>query len=178
MAVEVQVPGRCNIRVSIDDGANYNSLGFTQDGVELTFEPFTLDVPGDEHGGTDGPPIDVQFLGMIVRIRLQLTSWDTAVWKTIETRINDGVFGEVQQADIGALMFSHKYQLSIEPLPSRDLTNAADFDFEFERVIFKSGHEVNVGTKFATLVIEAEGHRDPSDPSQAAAQIFDQTKPA
>ena len=63
MPPQIQVAGLAPIKV---DG---ELLGYTRNGADTTKEAYWLDVPGDENGGDDGPPIDVQYLGEIARVR-------------------------------------------------------------------------------------------------------------
>ena len=68
MAIAVIVDGLVTVKITPYGGAQA-SLGYTRNGVDITFEGFFLDVMGDETGGDDGPPIDRQYLGEIARIR-------------------------------------------------------------------------------------------------------------
>ena len=45
------------------------TLGYTQNGVQIEEELYTGDVKGDENGGEEGPPIDVQYFGEVHRVR-------------------------------------------------------------------------------------------------------------
>ena len=68
MANLVHVAGLALIKISFG-GSGYLELGYTRNGADITHEGFFLDVPGDENGGDEGPPIEIQFLGEIARVR-------------------------------------------------------------------------------------------------------------
>lgn len=154
MAVTIVVPGLATVKLDTGDANALEILGTTRNGVEITFEGFFLDVPGDENGGDDGPPIDVQYLGETARIRMELTKWDTAIADKITHRERGGTAGVVPTA--GNLQFqgSKSYRL---------LINTVSVPFNFPRTIIRMPIEINRGTKFSTLVIEGEAHKNASN---------------
>jgi len=155
MAVIVQVPGLATVLV--DEGV----LGYTRNGVEITHDASWLDVPGDQNGGDDGPPIDVQFSGMIDRVRMELTKWDNTVADLIRPRLSGAVAGTAAPA--GTLMFgddkTYRLRIAVDGLV---------LHFDYPRAFPRMPIEENRGTKFATLVIEWECHQD------ADRKVYDQ----
>ena len=73
MAVAVQVAGLATIKIAAAVGSPLYTLGYTQNGAFITTEGYTVNVPGDENGGDDGPPIEIQSLGETARVRLEFT---------------------------------------------------------------------------------------------------------
>lgn len=143
--VQVQVAGLAAIKI---DG---ELLGYTRNGADSTNEAFWLDVPGDQNGGDDGPPIDIQYLGEIVRVRLELTKWNETVADKIRARVKGATAGA--PAEVGTLMGrdSKSVRLTID---------APNLPRNYPRAIPRMPIEMNRGTKFSTLVCEFECHRD------------------
>lgn len=149
MAAAVQVAGACLIQVNA--GAGIESLGYSVNGVDATAEAFWIDVPGDENGGEQGPPIEIQFLGEIARIRMELSKWDSSVFAKVEARLKSATAGTPSTP--GTLVFANS-------LDMRLLLNATNFDRNFPRAIPRGAIEMNRGTRWARAVIEWECHKD------------------
>ena len=136
---------------------NDEKLGYTRNGVDFTDEGFFIDVPGDEYGGDEGPPIDVQYLGGIARFRIELTKYDLATASKLIGRIPDASVGTIKAGfnSPGTLLFqdSNTYVVHIESVET-------GFKMRFPRAIIRNPIELNRGTKFTTLVMEIEGHAD------------------
>lgn len=158
MAEEILVAGLASVYIG-GEGAAYPAamslLGFTRNGAEISATGYFLDVPGDEHGGDDGPPIDVQYMGEIASVRLELTKWDLALGRTVESRRNSGTGGSPGTA--GALMFGG---VAGSSLAFRVLVNTATAAQRrnFLRCFPRNVIEINKGTRFSTLVVEFEAH--------------------
>jgi len=125
-------------------------LGYTRNGAEISFQGFFLDVPGDENGGDDGPPIDVQYMGETATIRMELTKYNATVAEQVQARLSDGAGGVPGQA--GFLMFgdAKAWRLLIVP---------ANSPINFPRAFPRNVIELNKGTRFSTLVVEFEAHK-------------------
>ncbi len=149
MPVGIQVSGLASVVV---EGT---LLGYTRNGVEIVHDAFYLDVPGDENGGDDGPPIDIQLLGEIDRIRCELTKWDNTVANVIRSRVKTGggIAGIVPNT--GVLMFGDALYFPLAIIPAYRLP------FNYAYAFPRSAVEENRGTKFATLVVEFECHKNP-----------------
>ena len=145
MAMTINVDGVTKI---VFDGED---LGFTRNGADVTLEGFFIDIPGDAHGGDDGPPIDVQYLGELARVRVELTKYDVAVALPLYERFPASAAGVPVITPGSSLLFqdSQKRALVLSSA-SRTMTFAAAFP--------RAPVEVNKGTKFSTLVCEFECH--------------------
>lgn len=155
MAAVIQVAGLASVRLGAGAG---NLLGYTRNGVEITHDGFYLDVPGDANGGDDGPPIDIQKLGQIDRVRCELTKWDQAQADIVRSRIGTGgSAGTVPTT--GALMFAAGlcFELFIS------VTSVVIPSFRYKYAFPRSAIEENRGTKFSTFVFEFECHMNSSD---------------
>jgi hypothetical protein len=140
MALAVHVAGKALIQ--IDAGAGLESLGYTINGVEISDDPFFSDVPSDENGGDEGPPIDVQFFGFVATIRIELSRWDSAVAAKIHPFLAGGTAGV--QGTSGTLMSGNAYRLLILPT---NLPRNYPVAFPSEP------QEINKGTKYSRLAI-------------------------
>ncbi len=149
MAVAILVAGLADIQV-FTAGATAERLGYTRNGAETTKEGFFLDVPGDQLGGDDGPPIDVQYFGEIVRVRCELTKFDNAVADELKSRTLNGTAGAPVAA--GSLMFG-----AADKAIRLCIKSAGD-PINFLRAFPRFPIEQNRGTKFSTLKIEFECH--------------------
>jgi hypothetical protein len=151
MAEAIQVTGPVVVRVGAE-GANLASLsllGYTRNGAEMSQQGFFLDVPGDEYGGDDGPPIDVQYMGETATIRLELTKWDATVAAEVEARLQGGTGGTPGVP--GTLMFGGSVSWRV-------LLDTTSGDRNFLRCFPREVIELNKGTRFSTLVVVFEAH--------------------
>lgn len=157
MTVQVNVAGVNTVSVDTGTSNALEALGVPLDTPSITDRSFELDVHGDAHGGPDGPPIDVQFLGRVIDVRIEFSTYDRAVLNKIYSRLNGGSGDEttVATADIGDLYFQ-------ESRSFRVLINNANDPRNYLRCIFRNPIEVGVGTKFSRLVIDFTAYRNAS----------------
>lgn len=149
MAATPQVFGPAVIKV----GAALDTLGYTRQSAEIRSQAFFVDVPGDENGGDQGPPIDVQYLGEICRIRLELTKWDEAVADDVRSRLLGGTEG--QPGTPGTFMFQGAKTIRV-------LVHSTTGPMNFPRCFLRNEWEINKGAHYSTLVLEFEAHKDGS----------------
>ena len=173
VAPAVQVFGPALVSVSTfyyqAGESDYYPLGYTRNGVDQTEEAFWLDVPGDEHGGDDGPPIDIQFLGGIVRVRSEFTKWNVNNVNMVRGRVEDSgagtpVIGEgyIPCKAIGSLQIAGQSAFALRIRPSCTVVGNSYYQYFFPIAIPRAPIELNHATKFATVVMEFECHRVPS----------------
>ena len=154
MAITVNVAGLATIKAGTGASGALESLGYTMDGARITSEGYTTNVPGDQNGGDEGPPVEIQYLGETARVRLEMTKWDTAVQAKLEARFKGGTAGTPPTA--GSLMFAGGgyFRLLIHsPATPRNFICAS---------LLKQPIEINKGTKFSRLVLEFECYKDPT----------------
>ncbi len=163
----IQVDGLCEISVTTGSAFALEVLGFTRNGAEVTGEAFWIDVPGDQWAGDDGPPIDVQYVGEIERVRLELTKFDNNLANKLKMRLNDaGVVYDGTSANAGkrlsagTLVFANSFAvgLLLRPL-GRQTGDVPQRPLYFPRAIPRMPVEENKGTKFSTLILEFECHQ-------------------
>ncbi len=161
MAMTVHTAGITTVKIKIaSDSSLPLSLGQTRNYAEVTKEAFFLDVPGDANGGDDGPPIEIQYLGEICRVRVELTKYDNTVANLVRARLNGGTAGTPGTA--GSLMFAGTNIVRLV------LDNAND-PRNFNRAIPRMPIEIGRGTKYSTLICEFECHKD------SAGLLYDNT---
>lgn len=148
MTAAVFTAGAVLVKTGTGSASALESLGYTANGVEIDEELKTLDVPGDENGGDEGVPIDIQNLGQIHHIRMELTKFDIAVIAKITPRVLGGTNGE--QGTIGALF-------AAGTLTYRVLLTGTNFTRNYLKCIPRGVREV-VGTKFTRWVLEWDAY--------------------
>lgn len=164
MASQINRAGVTTVKVDAGDGLE--TLGQAVDMPEVRDQTYWHDVPGDAHGGPQGPPIDIQFLGRTIGVRCELSKYDATIAEKIRARlaqITTHYPGTVRTADIGALMIQNSNYFRVL------LSNAND-PRNFPICILREPEEIAVGTKFSTLILEFEAHRN-----QSTGIIYDTT---
>lgn len=153
MANQVNVAGAVQIKTGTGSASALEVLGYTINGARITENAYFSDVPGDENGGNEGPPIDVQYFGQVDFIRLELSKYDPAVWAKIVPLLKGGTAGSA--GTVGTLVFSGSADFRV-------LLLGSNFTRNYLRCIPRQPQDINVGSKFSTLVLEFECHKDGS----------------
>ena len=153
MAEIIQVAGACECKIQMTNFASdvITTLGFTRNFGEIRTEARFLDVPGDENGGDDGIPIDIQYLGEIAIVRLELTKYDTAAANAVRARLDNATFGT--NAAIGTLMFGATKTMRV-------ILDTPSLPHNFPLCIPNGAIEIGVGTKYSTLILEFTAYPD------------------
>jgi len=127
-------------------------LGYTRTGAAIRGKAVFQDVPGDENGGEQGPPIDIQYLGETAVIRLELTKYDPAIAAKALARLKDGTEGTTGVS--GTLMFGSDKtsSLTLSPISGQAMV--------FPRGLLRGDWELTRGTRYSTLAREFEAHKD------------------
>lgn len=160
MPTQIEIPGFCSVKVQQASGtlATLVELGITRNGVTVSYEHFYYDVPGDEFGGDDGPPIDVQWLGSIARVRCEFTKYNRTYLDAVLGLVQGSTFGDMNTQSSG----SSKYpgELLFTPLNYTRvlLDNSIGDRMNFPRCIIRAPHEQNYSTKYASPIVEFEAH--------------------
>ena len=143
----VVVDGACPIYLNTGNSAAIQKLGYSINGVTIIEDVFLLDVPGDQNGGDSGPPIDIQYLGQVDRVRLELSKWDPAVVDKIQPRLNGAVATPGLISTPGTLIAAggFGYRLILNP-PNRP----RNYYFAVPR----SPIDLNKGTRWSRKTIE------------------------
>lgn len=159
MSLTVNVTGLATIQIATAAApTSLLTLGYTQNGAQVTLEGYDLKVPGDENGGDDGPPIEIQYLGQTARVRLELTKFDVSVSDTVLKRLPSGTLGTPHNTDtpVGTLLFTNNQYFRL-------VINSTTRPFNFPcAVISKTPQELNLGTKFQRHIIEVECYKHPT----------------
>lgn len=140
MAVAIQVAGPVLIRTGTGSANALEDLGYSAEGVEIEENVRYLDVPGDQNGGSEGIPIDVQYLGQSDLIRFDLTKYDAAVMAKLTPRLKGGTAGSI--GTVGTL-----WQASSSYF--RVLLTATNFTRNYIGCLPLEPHSLNAGTKFS-----------------------------
>lgn len=126
-------------------------LGFCEDGVTISLEPFFDEIKSDDFGGRSGPPSDAQFLGAIGTVQMLFTKYTKLYLDNLScftgaalTANNKGLLPAigsfVRQDSLGA-------QLKLNG-PGENLS----FAFAF----LKDRYEMNSGTRWRRYMLGME----------------------
>jgi len=153
MAIAVVTTGPALVRVDTGASNALEDLGYSVDGVQIIERTFISDVYGDQNGGTDGPPIELQYMGQVDTVRMELSKFDDAVVDKIRPRLYGGTLGSSGTAGTLIAAGSLGFRLLIEPT-----TDPRNYLFAIPREPI----EVNRGTKRSLLIMEWECHANAS----------------
>lgn len=156
MALAIIYDGPALVRVT-GTGSTLGDFAYTADGVRVTQNPFYYQVPGDQNGGSDGPPIDLQILGETADITLDITKFDTTQMGYICSFINGGTSGVVPTS--GTLMFQEAKTFRVLIVPT--LNSVVTRPLNFPRCIVNPV-ELNKGVKFTRPFLSFTAHKDDS----------------
>ena len=154
MTVQINKAGFSTIKVNC--GAGLQILGYSLDMVDERDQAYWHDVPGDLHGGPQGPPIDSQLLGRLLHVRVELSKYDEAVLKKLRHRLatnNNSVEGVLADSEIGMLAFQDNKSIAV-------YVASANQPRYYSKCILREPIEVGRGTKFSTLILTFEAHRN------------------
>lgn len=153
MAAIVQVPGAALVKVNTGSASALQSLGYTENGVTYREEELVINVPGDQNGGDEGNPIEIQKLGIVTHVHLEFSKWDEVVSQQVQAKCNNNGTGPVGQGvsiTPGTLYFSNTLYFRLLIVP---LTNVA-FVRNFLTACPIEAHEINIGTRYAKFVVD------------------------
>lgn len=155
MATQIHVAGPVTIKIASPSNGSIETLGLSQNGIDITEQKFTVPVHGDAYGGEQGPPIDIQHLGMIHVVRFTLTVYDSAVLAKIRNVYAGSTGGELGTMGTLAFQETKSFRLLL------DSTNAA-FERNYVNVVFREPQEINMGTIHSKAMCVAECHANSS----------------
>jgi len=144
MALSIQVDGLATIKIASPFGGSLETLGYSENGVEITERLFTGDVHGDENGGDQGPPIDIQYFGEEHIIRMTLTKYDEAVLDKIRAGIAGGTAGTPGTSGTLYIQGGVAWRL---------LIHTVNRPRNYVQVVFTEPKEINKGTKHSKAMI-------------------------
>lgn len=152
MAVQPIYYGAGLVRVAAGSDS-LADLGYSADGVRISYRGYWLDVPSDRSGGEAGPPRDVQFMGVTADIICELTEFDATEAAKIQALVAGATLGTYADSTIGTLMRTDSNKTY------RILVNSTTVPFNFPTCIIRNAWEINKGTKHARFIFTAEAHR-------------------
>lgn len=137
--------------VKVNTGSGIASLGYSANGVDITEHTHWNDIHGDQNGGDEGSPIDIQFLGQQHTIRVDLTSYDEAVLDTL--RALGGTAGT--PITPGTLMFTESKAIRLIILTT-------SYPRNYPRAVVREAIDVNKGVKNSLPKLVFEAYKDGS----------------
>lgn len=163
MADAINLTGKVDVKLQFTAAGTLSKLGETMDMTDIEERAFFHNVPGDRHGGPQGPPIEVQWLGSMCVVRMDLSRWDTVVFDELRKRkIHTGTLGTVALTDVGKLMLTaNMFRLCLVST-TRPLN--------FPCVLLRDAIPFGMGTKFTSIGLQFECHRMPETVASWAAE--------
>lgn len=110
------VTGPVLVQVNFRDGDGFVNLGYTTDGVQPELIHYTNPIHSDQYGGTSGPEVERQFMGMSARISLSLPVFNATLVKYLrnaQRSENWSANANGQLVDIGGLLTCANRSLQI-----------------------------------------------------------------
>lgn len=111
---------------------NYDSvdLGYTEDRVEITIQPFFDDLHTDSWGGLAGPFADRQLLGAVASINCMLTKFDDAAVQKLSSFVEQGagVAGKIGAAKLGEFIYQDTMYATLD---LKSTLTGSSLKFEF-----------------------------------------------
>lgn len=133
----------------VDFGAN--ELGFAEDRIQISEQPFWHEVHADSYGGAGGPPCDVQYIGSLVYVTCLLNRFNEPTMRIIGRIASEKVTVDGTMPPTGWYM---RQDGSMKPL---SLVNAS-YTLTYEKAILKQGRKFNVGTRHQAFALTFECH--------------------
>jgi hypothetical protein len=154
---QIHVHGPCDLRWGTSS-TDLQRVGISEDGADITI------MYGREHIHSDqwGPfvPADVLVTGKMARITITLVHWDAAQLEIVRGGFRNRIAGEVQSADIGALMIQSGLYNQLLLQGTARTAGVLEAPYRFEVCFIDDQHGVRVSTKHgrATLSFTALPH--------------------
>lgn len=167
MADAVNYCGKVDVKIQLTNSVgNLIKLGETMDMTDVEERAFWHNIPGDRHGGPQGPPIEVQWLGSIAVVRMELSRWDTANMDLLRKRKVNATLGTMLLSEVGSLMLATRAFRLCLASTTRPLN--------FPCVILRDAIPYGMGTKFTSVGLQFECHRC-QDGSARDGVLYDST---
>lgn len=154
MTIQPYYDGAAFLKIDANQGSGLEQLGYSEDGVRIRRELFRLPVHGDQNGGLDGPPIDIQQLGAIYHVEMTLTSFDWAVLTKLENGVAGGTAGT--EGTVGTLLFSESNKIF------RFLVHTTNRPLNFLRAVVED-LDWNKGTKHNKVLLTMACYKNASN---------------
>lgn len=132
-----------------------DDLGYSEDGIGITFQPFYDNIASDDFGGRAGPPADAQLLGVIATIDISLTKYEKAEVDQLiasfrsngQNGISPPVGSFVRQDVLGGILLL------------KGINEHLSFPFAY----LKRNQEINSGTKWRRYTLGFEAWQNQTD---------------
>lgn len=147
----INVAGPVAVSIKPAGGALMD-VGYTEQGVDITEQIFSYDVQGDQNGGDQGPPIDIQYMGAVDIVRMTFTKYNQTTMQIIRDRLSGTSPDTPGTAGVLHFQGTLAYELLLDCFTPRNYT----------RVVFREPIETNKGTKHSKLTLIATCYKDGS----------------
>ena len=165
MAEAIQIFGKTEISTATPSATGtVTELGTAIDMIEPEERVFLHNVPSDAHGGPQGPPVEVQWLGQMAIIPIRMSVWDSTQVDILR-KGHHAALGVIADGEIGSLLFGDG--TTTYTGSHRLLLNNTGAPINFTNCIIREPISASRGTKFSECNIIFEAHRAPPGHSQA-----------
>ena len=113
MAVATISLGACEILVDTGTSNALETLGYSNDNVRIRQQRFTHKIYGDQNGGSEGIPLDIQNLGAIHIVQFELVNFDIDVFNKCEAAAYGVTEGET--GTVGQFLSNTEFRLLLKP---------------------------------------------------------------
>lgn len=165
MAASPQVAGPCEVQVNTGSAGALASLGWSRDNITPQRNRLLVNVPGDQNGGEDGNPIEIQDLGGFYSVHMELTKWDFSVAANVRTLGNPitstgtgNPFLALATGAVpvpGSMIFSNTayYRLLLKPLAPANIATVFAMNF-LQAIPAQEPYSISLSSKFSVLVLD------------------------
>ena len=146
----INIAGPAVVKLNSGSAGALQEWGYTEEGVMVREEMLTLNIPGDQNAGSEGNPIDIQDLGRVGHVHLEMSKFDPVVAQQVIAKANTNGTSPVGQGvspSPGVLLFSNSLYFRLLILP----TNSA-FIRNFLIAVPIEAYEMNISAKYTRFV--------------------------
>jgi hypothetical protein len=129
----------------------HGELGYAEDKVQIAEQPFWHEVHADSHGGAEGPPCDVQYIGSLVYVTCLLNRFNEANLRVI------GRIAASKSTTDGTMPPTGWYMRQDSGMEQLTLTNKS-YTLSYPKAILKQGRSFNAGTRHQAFALTFECH--------------------
>lgn len=133
-------------------------LGYAEDRIQISEQPFWHEVKADSYGGAEGPPCDVQYIGALVYVTALLNRFNETNLRKISRIYYSG-----SPAEYGEMLPVGWYMRQDGGMETLELINKS-YILTYTKAILKQGRKFNVGSRHQAFALTFECHiSDPCD---------------
>ena len=143
---DLHVNGPATIQIDLTGNqTSFQNFGFTEDGVDVEIQGGFEDVNTDDAGPF--VPGDVQFMGEVGIITLNMIRWDDNLMFQVLGRVGSLAAGLALATDVGTLIKTGLHFLNLRILANARTNLVLERKHTFPQVYLEGSHSFRVGTR-------------------------------